>query len=127
MNETQMQMGVAREETGEEFDALDILEFARAAIIDALFCEDGLTRGSGMAVVKMIDGHLVAGGREPQSLDEETYVSPLNPRDTARLDWLIKESSYTHHDTRRKMIQFIWDTKDFQVNARNAIDAAMRE
>jgi hypothetical protein len=58
--------------------ALDALEFAYGAVLDAIGLEDGLDGAAGHAVLKMVRAALVANGRTPPTYPaEDEVVTPV--------------------------------------------------
>lgn len=60
-------------------ELLDVIEFARGAIIDACYHEDGLDEKDGSAVIRMINNELLKHGRTPTPLDENYKRKSAKP------------------------------------------------
>jgi hypothetical protein len=67
--------------------ALEALESAHGAILDAVSCEDGLDGNAGDAVLGMIRAALIANGRTPPDMPPADAVVPALPIWTANLSY----------------------------------------
>lgn len=79
-------MGATDQPTTPGEQALDALEFAQGAILDAISLEDGLDGEAGHRVILMIREALKANGRELMPFPAEDVEAPCIPQFTTSLD-----------------------------------------